>query len=194
MQKPGYQPLPGDEGDDLEDPLSQRPEYETADSGSVARPAAFYGETDRPSAEAEDAALLDKDEVPSQRLVEQGSLEREDIEFGAETRVRRPVLCLLNLLSKHILSQPPALFLYSNFIYPQRPWAVRCLVITLGVIVAFAAVVGIAAGFMYKPSRAIGTRRITMDHIFNGTFTPDQHSLHWVPEGALFRPQRRYHA
>jgi hypothetical protein len=77
----------------MEDPLSQGPDYQTADSGSAARPAAFYGETDHASAEAEDAALLDKDEVPSPRLVEQGSLEREDVEFGAETRVSRPALC-----------------------------------------------------------------------------------------------------
>lgn len=25
--------------------------------------------------------------------------------------------------------------------------------------------------------------RITMDHIFNGTFSPEKKSLHWVPQG-----------
>src|SRR5690606_14284268 len=29
-----------------------------------------------------------------------------------------------------------------------------------------------------------GLRKITMDHIFNGTFSPQSTSLHWIPEGA----------
>jgi dipeptidyl aminopeptidase len=59
--------------------------------------------------------------------------------------------------------------------------------------VAFAAVVGITAGLTYKGSlyRTHGMRHITMDHIFNGTFTPNDQDIGWVPEGVSVQILKR---
>jgi dipeptidyl aminopeptidase len=54
-------------------------------------------------------------------------------------------------------------------------------------LVVLAAIIGVIAGSVYTgtPYHSRGVRRITMDHIFNGTFDPEKRSLHWVPEGYL---------
>lgn len=52
-----------------------------------------------------------------------------------------------------------------------------------------AIVIGIIAAHTYTGttfSRIHGSRHITMDHVFNGTFYARTASLRWVPEGALF--------
>jgi len=52
--------------------------------------------------------------------------------------------------------------------------------------VLFAVAVGSFAGLLYRKKYiAKGNERITMDHIFNGTFAAEQYSLNWVPEGVL---------
>ncbi|KAI9440877.1 dipeptidyl aminopeptidase [Lactarius indigo] len=50
--------------------------------------------------------------------------------------------------------------------------------------VTLSGVVGLFAAFTYKDTRRIipGNEHITMDHIFNRTFTADRTSLSWVPE------------
>jgi hypothetical protein len=62
-----------------------------------------------------------------------------------------------------------------------------CLMSLLGLVV----VVGIFAGFSSGNSyRTRGSKHITMDHLFNGTFGVERKSLNWVPEGASVRIDR----
>ena len=55
-------------------------------------------------------------------------------------------------------------------------------------LVLIAGVVGIVAGYTYSGQslrKQAGRRRLTMDHIFNGTFRYSRPDLNWVAEGAL---------
>ena len=68
----------------------------------------------------------------------------------------------------------------------KQEWSsVRWLLISLVGLVSFAAVIGVFAGLSYKETKHIvrGNEQITMDHIFNGTFSAERASLNWVPEG-----------
>jgi dipeptidyl aminopeptidase B len=53
--------------------------------------------------------------------------------------------------------------------------------------VTLSAVIGLFAAFTYKGTdrAAPGNRRITIDHVFNGTFAVEQTEVSWVPEGAF---------
>jgi len=54
------------------------------------------------------------------------------------------------------------------------------------VLVGFAALIGIIAATTYTDSpryRRPGFQKITMDHVFNGTFYAEHKDIHWVPEG-----------
>ena len=56
-------------------------------------------------------------------------------------------------------------------------------------LIGIAAAIGIFGAFTYAGTsyrRVVGARKITMDHIFNGTFYAQGHHLNWVPEGLLF--------
>ncbi|KAJ7746743.1 dipeptidyl aminopeptidase [Mycena maculata] len=66
----------------------------------------------------------------------------------------------------------------------RSPTSLRILVISLAFLVALAAIIGIIAAHSYVGNtyHAPGVRRITMDHVFNGTFNADRRSLSWVPE------------
>jgi len=66
----------------------------------------------------------------------------------------------------------------------KRPASLRFLVISLVSLVTMAAVIGIFAARSYTgtPYRIHGTRHITMDHVFNGTFSAKRESILWVPE------------
>ncbi|KAK7685763.1 hypothetical protein QCA50_011109 [Cerrena zonata] len=66
----------------------------------------------------------------------------------------------------------------------KRPSSLRCLVISLGSLVATAAIIGMFAAFSYTGTsyRVRGTKHITMDHIFNGTFRAQSQTVRWVPE------------
>jgi dipeptidyl aminopeptidase len=54
-------------------------------------------------------------------------------------------------------------------------------------LVVLAAIIGIVAGSVYTGMsyRPRGAKHITMDHLYNDTFTPTVRNLHWVPEGDL---------
>ncbi|KXN86209.1 putative dipeptidyl-aminopeptidase B [Leucoagaricus sp. SymC.cos] len=52
-------------------------------------------------------------------------------------------------------------------------------------LVSFAALIGIIAAYTYTGGTTYhtpGVKKITMDHVFNGTFTPMKKGLRWVPE------------
>jgi dipeptidyl aminopeptidase len=58
----------------------------------------------------------------------------------------------------------------------------------LAVLVGFAALIGIIAASSYTDSpthRRAGFRKITMDHLFNGTFSAEHKGIHWVREGKV---------
>jgi dipeptidyl aminopeptidase B len=62
---------------------------------------------------------------------------------------------------------------------------VRGLLLTLAALVTLSGVIGLFAAFSYKDTNRArpGSARITLDHIFNDTFSVDRTSLLWVPEG-----------
>ncbi|KAJ6581126.1 dipeptidyl aminopeptidase [Mycena capillaripes] len=66
----------------------------------------------------------------------------------------------------------------------RRPTSLRLLIISLVSLVALSGIIGIIAAHSYVGStyRPPGVRKITMDHVFNGTFNADKRSLSWVPE------------
>lgn len=67
----------------------------------------------------------------------------------------------------------------------QRRSTIRILGYTLVSLVVLAGVIGTVAGFMYSemPYSSVGRRRLTMDHMFNWTFSANQPDLNWVAEG-----------
>ncbi|KAG6816533.1 hypothetical protein H0H87_005395 [Tephrocybe sp. NHM501043] len=62
--------------------------------------------------------------------------------------------------------------------------SVRALGILLVIIIALSSLIGVFAARSYKGAVKYrpGTRKITMDHVFNGTFSVDHKSVNWVPE------------
>ncbi|KAJ4474941.1 dipeptidyl aminopeptidase [Lentinula aciculospora] len=66
----------------------------------------------------------------------------------------------------------------------KRASNIRFLVTTLVVLVVLCGIIGIIAAQTYVGTvyHIPGTRKITMDHIFNGTFTAERSSISWVPE------------
>ncbi|KAJ7156898.1 dipeptidyl aminopeptidase [Mycena crocata] len=71
-----------------------------------------------------------------------------------------------------------------NPITQRRPTSLRLLVISLVSLVALSGIIGIIAAHSYVGTtyHAPGVRKITMDHVFNGTFSPNRRDLAWVPE------------
>ncbi|KAF5341108.1 hypothetical protein D9611_005871 [Ephemerocybe angulata] len=64
-----------------------------------------------------------------------------------------------------------------------RIFRILFLLIGIASLVGLACIIGVFAAMAYNvPGSRLLTQRITMDHIFNGTFYPEQVSLHWVPE------------
>ena len=63
----------------------------------------------------------------------------------------------------------------------------RFILLALLGLVMLAALIGTMAASSYSGTsfHTPGARRITLDHVFNGTFGPDRKQLDWVPEGAL---------
>jgi len=59
------------------------------------------------------------------------------------------------------------------------------LAIVLLTLVALSGIIGIVAGFTYSGAQyhAPGQKKITLDHIFNGTFSANRPGLNWVREG-----------
>ncbi|KAJ7132184.1 dipeptidyl aminopeptidase [Mycena epipterygia] len=71
-----------------------------------------------------------------------------------------------------------------NPISSRRPTSLRLLVISLVSLVALSGIIGIIAAHSYVGTtyHAPGVRKITMDHVYNGTFSVDARGLAWVPE------------
>ncbi|TFK34032.1 dipeptidyl peptidase IV N-terminal region-domain-containing protein [Crucibulum laeve] len=68
---------------------------------------------------------------------------------------------------------------------PKRPASLKALLIILSGLVFLAALIGIIAAHTYAGSagyHAPGVRKVTMDHIFNGTFSGQRVGINWVKE------------
>ncbi|RPD57299.1 dipeptidyl aminopeptidase [Lentinus tigrinus ALCF2SS1-7] len=66
----------------------------------------------------------------------------------------------------------------------KRPASLKFLVISLVSLVSIAVVIGIFAARSYTGTafQIQGVQHLTMDHIFNGTFSAARQDIHWVPE------------
>ncbi|KAI0794726.1 dipeptidyl aminopeptidase [Fomes fomentarius] len=66
----------------------------------------------------------------------------------------------------------------------KRPASLKVLVIALGTLVSVAIVIGIFAAQTYTGTafRIQGVQHLTLDHVFNGTFSAERQDIHWVPE------------
>ncbi|KAH9913079.1 dipeptidyl aminopeptidase [Epithele typhae] len=66
----------------------------------------------------------------------------------------------------------------------KRPASLKALIIGLFSLISIAVVIGVFAARSYTgtPFRIQGVRHLTMDHMFNGTFSPHVKSINWVPE------------
>ncbi|KAK2467357.1 hypothetical protein APHAL10511_000592 [Amanita phalloides] len=64
----------------------------------------------------------------------------------------------------------------------RRPSSLQALVISLLALVSVALVIGLIAASTYSgvAVRPYGSQSLTMDHIFNGTFTPELYRVQWV--------------
>ncbi|KAH8989460.1 dipeptidyl aminopeptidase [Lactarius akahatsu] len=125
--------------------------------GLFPRPAVYYGEGpfDAPSSDDDDDAITEKDRTNPLNRAEHGEL----LDPGSGDN--------------------------GLYVGGQKEFtSVRGLLLTLAALVTLSGVVGLFAAFTYKDTRRIipGNEHITMDHIFNRTFTADRTSLSWVPE------------
>ncbi|KAG5641960.1 hypothetical protein DXG03_003852 [Asterophora parasitica] len=156
MSSSPYERLPNDGG-------GQNPPVTRTDS-QLERPLTYYGEGtfDPPSSEDEDddnekGSLLDKRAGPSTPgLAELGD------GFASGSGPRGD----------------------SSDLNQKRSSSLRFFAIVLAVLLLFSAGVGILAARSYQgvaPSGP-GVKKLTMDHIFNGTFNGDRKSVNWVPE------------
>ncbi|KAK7440383.1 Dipeptidyl peptidase 4 [Stygiomarasmius scandens] len=66
----------------------------------------------------------------------------------------------------------------------RRNSSLRFLVTTLAILVSLSGIIGIIAAHTYVGTtyHLPGVKKISMDHIFNGTFAAERHSISWVPE------------
>jgi hypothetical protein len=64
--------------------------------------------------------------------------------------------------------------------------SVRGLLLALAALLTLSGVIGLFAALSYKEVKRIvlGNERMTLDHVFNGTFSVARTGLTWVPEGA----------
>lgn len=78
--------------------------------------------------------------------------------------------------------------------YPVEPTRIRPrktssrrILAALVLIVGGAAAIGVLAAIGYQtPTVKRGSQHITLDHIYNGTFTPKSQRLSWVSEGGSY--------
>ncbi|KAK1233376.1 Dipeptidyl peptidase 4 [Marasmius sp. AFHP31] len=66
----------------------------------------------------------------------------------------------------------------------KRPSSLRFLITTILILLGLSALIGLIAARTYVGTgyKLPGTKKVTMDHIFNGTFYPQRNSVEWVPE------------
>ncbi|KAL4265734.1 peptidase S9B family protein [Pleurotus pulmonarius] len=130
-------------------------EHDPNQASSFIRPAIYYGEGpfDPPSSEDEDETLLEKDDA----LDTNEGPERAYAFTGQRDRLGGR----------------------------QRPTSMRYLAFGLVLLVSLSAIIGMVAAFTYSGANsyhAPGVKKITMDHVFNGTFAIESETLRWVPE------------
>ncbi|EKM50720.1 uncharacterized protein PHACADRAFT_130177 [Phanerochaete carnosa HHB-10118-sp] len=154
MPTPDYSPVPQDE--DREYNLQADGKYPP----EAIKPVTYYdeGEFDPPSSpDDEDEMLLEK----SLSRKSPGDAEQQEDILGDEDGE------LVVGGKKH-----------------HRPSSLRWLVICLSTLVTIATVIGVFAALSYRGTsfQIHGTQHITMEHIFNGTFSAQTGSVRWVPE------------
>ncbi|EJC99985.1 dipeptidyl aminopeptidase [Fomitiporia mediterranea MF3/22] len=162
MQTNGYARLSLNDTDDVQEPAvdGEPRETTTEETKAPLRPHMYYdeGPFDAPSSESEDETLLEKDAPGRGRLgvnspgATENGFPSDGLRLGGPKR---------------------------------RPNTLRCLLITLVSLMVMAILIGILAAYTYTgtafaPMR--GTRPLTMDHVFNGTFYAQHATLRWVPE------------
>ncbi|KAF8585399.1 dipeptidyl aminopeptidase [Ramaria rubella] len=153
-----YQPIPGVESteDVYLDPLSNS----TAHSNVARRPPVYYndGPFSAPSSVDESKEyLLGQDHDPA------SSAERGDLDHQEDYRAPS--------------SQTPSSA-------TKRSSPARYLIISLASLLGLAVVIGVFTAVTYsgKTARTRGLKHITMDHIFNNSFSVKRQTLNWVPE------------
>ncbi|GJE93852.1 dipeptidyl aminopeptidase [Phanerochaete sordida] len=153
MPTPDYSPVPLGEDGEPDTPSGAKYPPE------VVKPMTYYGEGefDPPSSDDEGETLLEK----SLSRKSPGDAEEQGEGMGNDDGE------LVVGGKKH-----------------PRPASLRWLVICLTALVATAALIGVFAAFSYHGTsfQIHGTQHITMEHIFNGTFTAQTGFVRWVPE------------
>ncbi|KAF9558339.1 dipeptidyl aminopeptidase [Agrocybe pediades] len=147
-------------------------EMRQTNPGSVAtrpeftRPQVYYGEGpfDPPSSEDDDDDLVMRRASEDDNDIESASLLHQNQPSSPGRAERGDTSRSVDSEKKHA--------------------SVRVLAITLIGLVAVAALIGVFAGFAYSGTsyRTLGQKKVTMDHIFNGTFWPRRPDLNWVAE------------
>ncbi|KAI0765616.1 dipeptidyl aminopeptidase [Trametes elegans] len=159
---PTYEALPQEGDESFRDgPSSSATAYHIP-----VKPETYYGEGpfDPPSSDDESEELIDKEDARSGRAIE----EEGHLIVGSQ-KVRGVDHCAR---------------LYVERCVKKRPASIRYLVIALVTLVSVAVIIGIFAAKSYTGTafRVHGVRHITLDHIFNGTFSVHSRSILWVPE------------
>jgi dipeptidyl aminopeptidase len=170
------------------DPLSQEDdspirdvELDDVDSlhaGLLPRPAVYYGDGpfNAPSSDEEDESeVAEKDGPGSLNRAEHGHLlgldsTDDSLHVGGRRQVCYMPSARVDMVRNGALQEFPS---------------VRGLLIALAALLTLSGVIGLFAALSYKETkRAVpGNERITLDHIFNGTFGVARTGLSWVSEG-----------
>lgn len=131
------------------------------------KPEVYYGDGsfDPPSSDDEDDGLLEK------------NIRREGLTDVEETGLR--------VGGGHKVCTPCAMAecMGSNSVQ-QRSSSLRCLVLCLVVLVSTAAIIGLFAAFSYTGTsyQIRGTKHISIDHVFNGTFSAYRKGVRWIAQ------------
>ena len=187
MAGTSYEPL--SRGEDIDDNHhnSPRKDRTLTDDVLAVRPPVYYndGPFSPPSSADESQEHLlgkDNDQISS---AERGRLDHTE---DNHSRIRESSLAL-KVVNASVLGSVNLYYRHD----PKRRYSVRfvalCLVSLLGLVVIIGA---FAAFFSENSYRTRGSKHITMDHVFNGTFGVDKKSLNWVPEGASVRIDRTF--
>ena len=166
------------------DPLSQEDDsirdlgLENAGSvraGLFPRPAVYYeeGPFNAPSSDEEDE-VAEKDGPGSSNRAQHGNFLGAELADDDRLYVGGRKVC-------------PKLLAWAGSINgnSQEFPSVRGLILALAALLTLSGVIGLFAALSYKERKRVvpGNERITMDHIFNGTFRVARTDLSWVPEG-----------
>lgn len=158
--------------DDDEHTLKEDRPPSRGSAKSPLRPHTYYddGPFDAPSSESEDDTLFDKNAGPNSPGMAESGL--ADMNFG------NPKVSLT--------PYPRSALVLILSIFKSRNRSLRFLLLTIGSLIFLAIIIGVIAAKTYRgTSFAIfrGSKPLTMDHVFNGTFYAQHQSVRWVPEG-----------